>query len=105
MCVNVVLSAPYMANGKEGNEKDVELVEDHNDISWKEFGERESGAPSIHPSRHSVVDNRDFFPTTTMLEEVIRNRTTIKRTKSQSKEIINNNSGGGDSRRKTSCAG
>jgi hypothetical protein len=50
MCVNVVLSAPYMVNGKEGDEKDVELVEDHNDISWKEFGERESGAPSIHPS-------------------------------------------------------
>jgi len=50
ICVNVVLSAPYMANGKEGNDKDVELIDDHNDISRRKFGERESGASSTHPS-------------------------------------------------------
>ena len=52
MCISAVLGVPYMANGKEGKEKDVEFVKDHNAISRMKFGEREEVGrhPFIHPS-------------------------------------------------------
>ena len=57
MCVGVILSAPYMANGKKGNERDVNIAKDHNEISRRKFGERESGAPPIHSPVPLFLDN------------------------------------------------